>query len=339
MRKKFLSICSLFMAVGLFATSCQLVFPQTSASNSSSAGQSSSFKPETSASNSSSSEQAEVYKYIDVSYGSHPLQTMDIYIPKGAKEARYPVVVTLHGGEWWSGDKKDIERYTSTILASDCIHVNMNYRLLGNGIVKDFGLPYEQMLTDIDVALDYLVQNATQYRIDTSRAGIAGYSSGGHLALLYAYTKTNAPIPIQFVISEAGPANFLDPKTFTEDGELWLHEGHDGHEDIELVPVLNKAYRYALIGAVAGVKYGEDGWEEAWEKVSPAYAVTPTAPKTYLFYGSHDPSVPVSHAEFLKNRHPNCTLYEILNATHDLYADPIELRNFHTRLSEILEEL
>lgn len=336
-RKIIFHLCFLLIAAGLFMAACQPVLPQTSTSDSNSSPQDP-FNSETSASDVNSSQQDPTFKYINIPYGAHHLQTMDIYIPEGSQDARYPVVLTLHGGEWVSGDKAAFGRYTATVLASDCIHVNINYRLLNDGIPADAETPYEEMLNDIEAAFDFLAQNAEKYQIDTTKAGIAGYSSGGHLALLYAYTRTDAPIPINFVISEAGPTNFLDPKTFTENGDTWLHESHNGHEDIEVWPSMSKEYRLSVIGAITGTEYGEPGWKEAWEKASPAYAVTASSPKTFLFYGSHDATVPISHAELLERNHSDCGFYEILNATHDLYADPIELQNYHTRLSTILEE-
>lgn len=318
-RKTILPLCSLLLAMGLLLAACQPVPPQPDAT-----------EPTV-------TQQAPVFRYTDVPYGTHPLQTMDISIPEGSPDARYPLVLTLHGGEWMGGDKSALGRYTATVLASNCIHVNINYRLLNNGISADAETPYEEMLDDIEAAFDFLARNAETYQIDTAKAGIAGYSSGGHLALLYAYTRTSGPIPIRFVISEAGPTNFMDPKTFTEDGDLWLHESHNGHGDIEVWPSMTKDYRLAIIGAITGTAYGEAGWEEAWEKASPAYAVTAASPKTYLFYGSHDPVVPISHAELLERNHSDCRLYEVLNATHSLYTDPTELQNFHAVLSTILE--
>ena len=97
--RKILPLCSLLMAVGLFMSACQSVFPQTSASNSSSSQHGSAFNSEQSASNSNSPQQDDKISYIDIPYGEHYLQTMDIHIPKGPQDASYPVVVTLHGGE------------------------------------------------------------------------------------------------------------------------------------------------------------------------------------------------------------------------------------------------
>ena len=277
--------------------------------------------------------------YRDIPYGDHPLQTMDIYIPEGDPQARYPVMLTIHGGEWKEGDKKDSQQYTAPVIASNCIHVAINHRLLYNGISRDAERPYEEMLDDIDAAFAFLVQNAQAYQIDTTRAGIGGYSSGGYLALMYAYTRTQPPIPLKFVLSEAGSANFMDPKTFSEDGETWLHESHDGHEDIEVWPMMPWDYRLVLIGEIVGVHYCRPGWEEAWKQASPAYVVTPDAPQTFLFYGTHDAMVPISHAELLAQNHPNCSLYEVMDATHHLYSQPKDLESFQSWLQEILKNL
>ena len=324
-RNSIIPLWFLWVVLGLFMIACQPVHPQPDPT------------VETTAQESDPTQQEPIFTFENIPYGTHSLQTMDIYIPEGSTDARYPVVLTLHGGEWVGGDKAMLEYYTAAVLASDCIHVNINYRLLNNGVSADAERPYEEMLDDIESAFDYLVQHAEQYQIDTTKAGIAGYSSGGHLALLYAYTKTDWPIPIRFVISEAGPANFLDPKTFTEDGNSWLHESHNGHPEIEVWPSMPKDHRLSIIGAITGTNYGESGWEAAWEQASPVYAVTPASPKTFLFYSAHDGIVPMSHAELLTQNHPDCTLFEILNATHNLYGDSIELQNFHTKLQAILE--
>lgn len=337
-RKNILPLCSLITAVGLFLAACQPIPSQTDISDPDPSMQNT-FLAETRGADVTMQQEEPVYRYDNVAYGEHDLQVMDIYIPEGSQDARYPVVLTLHGGEWMSGDKTTLKQYTTTVLAANCIHVNMNYRLIDDGIPPEAEIPYEEMLNDIEAALDFLVLNAEQYQIDTTRAAIAGYSSGGHLALLYAYTRTDASIPIKLVISEAGPANFMDPKTFAEDGDIWLHESHNGHGDIEVTPSMTKEHRLYLFGAVTGTEYGEPGWEQAWEKASPALIVTDSSPKTFLFYGSHDAVTPMSHAQLLESNHPDCTLYEIFNATHNLHTNFTEIRNYQIRLRAILEEL
>ena len=279
--------------------------------------------------------------YRDVPYGNHPLQKMDIDIPAGPVNEEFPVVLKIHGGEWMSGDKSRFDSYTETVLGARCIHVNINHRLLGDGIVTG-SPPYEQMLDDIEQALDFLKQHAEEYSVDVRKAAIMGYSSGGHLALMYAYTRTSNSIPINAVISLSGPADFLDPRTFTNDGNMWLIEGHGVHTgDFFISPEQTLVERLGIISVITGTAYGAEGWEEAWEKASPAYHAQTFSPKTLLLYGTHDALVPVSHAEFLQSRLLDCTLIELLYTSHNVTnsRDDIALELFQTELNAILTEL
>lgn len=279
--------------------------------------------------------------YRDVPYGDHPLQKMDIDVPAGTANEKFPVVLKIHGGEWTSGDKSRFDSYTETVLDAGCIHVNINHRLLGNGIAAG-AAPYEQMLDDIEQALDFLKQHAEEYSVDVRKAAIAGYSSGGHLALMYAYTRTSNSIPIDAVISLSGPTDFLDPKTFTHDGDMWLIESHGVHtEDFFIFPEQTFVERLDIISKITGTAYGAEGWEEAWTKASPAYHAQTSSPKTLLLYGTHDGFVPISHAEFLQSRLLDCTLIELLDTYHDVAnsRDGIALELFQTELNAILSEL
>ena len=279
--------------------------------------------------------------YRDVPYGNHPLQKMDIDIPAGALNEKFPVVLVIHGGEWTSGDKNRFASYTQTVLGVGCVQANINHRLLGNGIAVG-SAPYEQMLDDIEDALDFLKQHAEEYSVDVRKAAILGYSSGGHLALMYAYTRTFNSIPIEAVISLSGPTNFLDPKTFTGDGDMWHIESHGVHsEDFFIFPEQTLAERLDIIGKITGTAYGAEGWEEAWAKASPVYHVQTSSPKTLLLYGTHDDLVPISHAEFLQSSLSDCILIEMLNTYHDITngRDDIALNLFQTELNTILSGL
>ena len=279
--------------------------------------------------------------YRDVPYGDHPLQKMDIDIPAGTANEIFPVVLKIHGGEWTTGDKSRFDSYTETVLGAGCIHVNINHRLLGNGI--DAGsAPYEQMLDDIEQALDFLKQHAEEYSVDVNKAAIMGYSSGGHLALMYAYTRTSNSIPIDAVVSLSGPTDFLDPKTFTGDGDMWLIESHGVHTgDFFIFPEQTLAERLEIISEITGTVYGTEGWREAWAKASPAYHAQTSSPKTLLLYGTHDNLVPVSHAESLQSRLLDCTLIELLYTYHNLAnsRDGTALELFQTELNAMLSEL
>src|ERR1700741_1868468 len=53
-------------------------------------------------------------EYIDVAYGSDELQKMDVYLPQGRTDKSTKVIVMIHGGAWFEGDKSD---FTDAIQA------------------------------------------------------------------------------------------------------------------------------------------------------------------------------------------------------------------------------
>lgn len=151
----------------------------------------------------------------NVSYGQHNLQKMDILLPANV-DFPIPAVVTIHGGSWSDGNSNGNKEYytdetkykamSDFILEQGCAHVSINYRLLGNGAIYDNTPPYVKMLDDIKNALICLAKNYSDY-ISTTKCALMGYSAGGHLALLYAYTRANKSIPVKLVVSEAGPTD------------------------------------------------------------------------------------------------------------------------------------
>ena len=257
-------------------------------------------------------------RYLNVAYGTHKRQKMDIYIPITAEKKNYPVVISLHGGNWVSGDKQQMALYTQTILESECIHVAMNYRLIGDGLAFNAFMPFTDMLNDIETVLNFLKTNAETYSVDTTKACMTGYSAGGHLALLYAYSRTNSSIPITLAFTISAPTDFLDSNNFSSTEE-WVHEAHNGHEEIKVTPTFEKDIRVVTFSLVSGVPYESDGWEEAWQTISPVSYLQSDSPKTVLIHGTHDPIIPISQAITLEEKHPYCTLHEIYNGGHEAY--------------------
>ena len=63
----------------------------------------------------------------DVAYGEDEKQRLDIYSPKGSKEA--PVVIFVHGGEWTKGDKSEVSYKPKFFNEKGIVFVSANYRL------------------------------------------------------------------------------------------------------------------------------------------------------------------------------------------------------------------
>jgi acetyl esterase/lipase len=131
-----------------------------------------------------------------------------------------PAIVKVHGGGWTSGSRS--------------MSANWNRRLnqLGYHVFDvDYRMPpperWKDEVGDVKCALGWVVANAEKYRIDPARIGTMGYSAGGNLAMLAAYSagdpqlppSCDAPIvPVRFVINLYGPADL--PRAYNSSGSL-----------------------------------------------------------------------------------------------------------------------
>lgn len=156
--------------------------------------------------------EGEVFK--DLAYGKKSRQVMDVAFPSGYEEKR-SVILFLHGGGWVSGDKTGFTAKSVPMSEkTGCITASMNYRYASGSV------DCEDMLDDIDKALKKIKSMAKSRGINANKVMLVGFSAGGHLSLLYAYTrKDTAPIKPVAVISYSGPTD-LSSKKFVEKNAL-----------------------------------------------------------------------------------------------------------------------
>ncbi|MBV9374552.1 MAG: alpha/beta hydrolase [Alphaproteobacteria bacterium] len=113
-----------------------------------------------------------------------------LYKPKG--EGPFPAVIDLHGGAWTSGDLTGTQGLDETLARNGFVVASLNFRHAADG--------YPSSLIDINYAVRWAKARARELKIDPSRIGIAGQSSGGHLAMLAAMRPkdsryASAPLP------------------------------------------------------------------------------------------------------------------------------------------------
>src|SRR3984893_16530412 len=114
----------------------------------------------------------------DVEYLRHgdKALTARLYKPKG--DGPFPAVVDLHGGAWTSGDLAGTQGLDETLAKNGFVVASLNFRHAADG--------YPTSLIDINYAIRWVKARARDLKIDPNRIGIAGQSSGGHLAILAA---------------------------------------------------------------------------------------------------------------------------------------------------------
>lgn len=113
---------------------------------------------------------------------------MDIYYPEEnkrfVKNGRYPVIVSVHGGGWFYGDKELYRLYTMTLATYGFAVVNFNYRLSPEH-------QYPAGFMDVCGVMDYLNERAGEYSLDMERIYMVGDSAGAQLVSQYCIYATN----------------------------------------------------------------------------------------------------------------------------------------------------
>ena len=109
---------------------------------------------------------------------------MDILIPEvEAPEKGYPVIVFIHGGAWASLNRysmRDFEYWNKQGIAVAVI----DYRVaMPNRYENRNVYTVRDCLTDCFDAARWLVKNAKEYNLDTTKMATYGESAGGHLSL------------------------------------------------------------------------------------------------------------------------------------------------------------
>lgn len=209
----------------------------------------------------------------DIAYGSCERQTVDIFIPRNVKN-KSGIILYVHGGGWTMGDK--------TIHHPDALHfcnlgyvaASMNYRYVNEEIdVSD-------ELDDITSALKAIKSKLEEHGINTEKMIVSGGSAGGHLALMYAYTrKTEAPVTPVAACVYCPPVDLTSP-----DG---LKGGSGELED----------WKNGILSFCCGVEINKENFlnktqQEALGKISPEIYVTPECVPTAVFQGKLDELVP-----------------------------------------------
>ena len=110
----------------------------------------------------------------------------DIAYPQS--EQPIPAIISVHGGRWRGGHKRD----RSTIVVKQwagfgLFSMSIDYRLVGC-------TPAPACYQDVQCAIRYVHAHAKEYNIDTKRIFLIGQSAGGHMVSLAA-TIGDGPFP------------------------------------------------------------------------------------------------------------------------------------------------
>lgn len=226
-------------------------------------------------------ENFEVRRDVNYAGTTNGKQTLDLFLPQAKSAKPRPLIVSIHGGGWTSGDKADAFVGVLYLLIKDGAFVgaSLNYRLTGEA-------QWPQQIYDCKAAIRWLRAHAAELNIDPEKIGVVGGSAGGQLALLLG---TSGEVPelegtlggnsgvssrVQCVVNVCGPANFLT--IGDHPSEIQWNEA-------------NSIGGKLLGGAIPELK-------ETARAASPVTYITPDDPPMLSVHGTKDTIVPFAQA-------------------------------------------
>ena len=139
-------------------------------------------------------------------------QVLDLYVPEGT--GPFPVVVNIHPGGFFSGDKDMVPGTTGkALLQAGYAIASINYRLSGEG-------KFPAAVLDAKAAVRFLRANAAKYNLNPDKIAAFGQSAGGNIASMLGTTGDVAEFDdpslgndgvssrVQAVINWFGPTDF-----------------------------------------------------------------------------------------------------------------------------------
>jgi acetyl esterase/lipase len=203
---------------------------------------------------------------------AQPLK-LDIAWPKAG--GGHPLVLIVHGGGWWSGDKADHRQDILRLAGQGYTAASINYRLVHGGTNR-----FPAAISDARCAVRWAKVNAANYGADPNRVIAIGASAGANLAS---------------VLATAPEAGGLDDGTCELSAVSPSVSGavsYYGRLELGRAPIPDYLVDYL----------GRDGdWRAREALGSPLRQVDPTDPPMLLIHGQNDGTVPIEQSRLMRD--------------------------------------
>ncbi len=244
-----------------------------------------------------------VNKFEEVSYGTHERHTLNLYVP-GRKET-VGLVLMIHGGAWLGGDKSEYNSKLEELSENGYAAAAINYRYISDDV------DLLDIMDDIQLATEKIKALGEECGTDINKMLLTGSSAGGHLSLLYAYSRDEvSAIKPAAVVSYCGPTDLREDAYYFDNG------------------IGDENYVSQIFSWACGYKHTFDtrflAKDALWE-VSPLKYVDENTVPTVINHGMIDNIVPFSNAEALRDALIKFGIEHEFNAYpnsgHGLYED------------------
>jgi acetyl esterase/lipase len=219
----------------------------------------------------------DVVETKDIEYGHVGDRTLllDLYMP-AAPANPLPVLIFIHGGGWYKGDRADYKYYTVYYAQRGYAVATISYRLRDEA-------KFPAAIEDAKCAVRWVRANSATYGFEPNSVAVIGGSAGGHIAMMTGYTEGDPAFEgngghadrssaVQAVVNFYGPSDLTTEQARIAD---------------EVTRFIGKPYENS---------------PDVYAQASPINHVDSECPPTLIFHGSIDQLVPVAQSEALAQK-------------------------------------
>lgn len=245
---------------------------------------------------------------------------LDILSLRRTPAQRAPVLVSIHGGAWVMGDKREQGiPLMHELVARGWVCVAVNYRLSPRATWPDH-------IVDCKRAVAWVREHIAEYGGDPGFVAVTGGSAGGHLAALLALTPDEPEWQPGF--------EELDTSV---DACLPFYGVYDMTGDAGRSGAYGPGTVRLLEERVMKVALADD--PVRFEQASPDRRVTAAAPPMFVFHGANDTLVPPSEARYFVDQLRRTSgapvaFVELPSAQH-AFEVMASIRSRHTTLGSV----
>ncbi len=209
-----------------------------------------------------------------------PRQTFDLAIPPNASGST-GLILCIHGGGWIEGSKSSYADFLKNVSGENGFAAaSINYRYVSETV------GFDDVLDDVTAALSAIRAAGEARGVRFNKVLLTGISAGGHLSLLYAYTrKDTAPIKPVCVVELCGPTDLEDDFYYSEDTSVSKAVGAAYFRNI-----ISHGVKHAILPD------DFDAARPALKKYSPIRYMDSNTVPTVFGHGEQDEIVPYQNA-------------------------------------------
>lgn len=133
---------------------------------------------------------------LDVRYGTHADERLDLFFPKdaGVASALLPLHIFIHGGYWHRRSKSEYSFVAESIVQMGCIAAIVDYSYLPAIRIGD-------VVQQVRRAVLWLKDHAATFGGDPGQMSASGHSAGAHLASYLVFRSPSEENEVDYAVS------------------------------------------------------------------------------------------------------------------------------------------